>query len=519
MSAGDGPSEDAGHRVTASGGSSAVVAGRDVYLGEWTRQVLGELNAHTEARQLAAMPHNEAARLLARSPTTAAAAVVQALLSADRGLAISLLGTIGRDIAEKLIASAGPAFLKQLPVAAEAINNSAAEAGKLLGEETGGLAVAAKSKRRTEGYYRRYAHGIVHWSERGGAHATTGAAAAYYVSHGGSGGRLGFPLSPERKAGPSQPFGTIGTWQLFEWPSDYSPDICGRLGTRCGATLYWSDKHGSYRTWGDIGEYYESFGGTPGELGFPRGDVAEVEGPARRPDGSRTTGLRQEFEGGTVFYSDKTGVIQLSPAVASYYHSRGERGGDLGFPVSLETDVESPYGTTGKCQRFEWIEDHPADVLRLSADWIVPGGAVVYRSQAVGIHAVTGGIGKLHERLHAAGKGLGFPKSDTIKVSSSSGIGIAQEFEGGVIFWTKAYRSAAVRADIMGLFHGHDDLLRQVGFPVAGESTLTDEKTVRVQCFENGVVTVRGGTAEAWVRPQAGLSVGDCHDKAAIYPA
>ena len=66
----------------------------------------------------------------------------------------------------------------------------------------------------------------------------------------------------------------------------------------CGATVYWSALGGAHATWGVIGAYYESNGGSGGKLGFPLGDVES---------GSQGS-LVQRFERGRIRWSLSQGV-------------------------------------------------------------------------------------------------------------------------------------------------------------------------------------------------------------------
>ncbi len=505
-------------KAMADHGSNVVQPG-DVYGDLYVntsrgKRVLGLLNPYGDAERLAAMPHDDAAELLASEAVPKAARVVAALLSAHNELAISLLGSIDRARAEDLLAAAGTAAagLEQLPEAAEAIEECAA-GDRRLGERIGRLRRARPSSRKTEGYYQRYRHGVVHWSERVGALVTTGAAREYYAAVKGSGGLLGFPLGYEMTA-TSQFFKTKGTWQRFEGRADFSPDLWERLGSQCGATLYWSSEHGAHATWGGIGEYYERAGGTWEWLGFPVSDAIEVEGPERKPNRDRTAGWLQRFEGGIIFHSDKTGSIGMSSPVAAYHQGRGDMGGTLGFPVSEEIDAEtSPYGTRGRCQRFEGIGDYPADILKKWAGHVCPVGATVYRSEAFGVHSVSGGIGKVYELLEGTVGWLGFPKSDTFDASSRSiSDGRAQAFEGGAILWNTRYRAVPVRADIIDTLGDLDGLLGDLGFPVAPESALVKEPETRVQRFEHGIVTARNGSCEVWLRHERSTAAAEGTD-------
>ena len=101
-----------------------------------------------------------------------------------------------------------------------------------------------------------YATGAIHWAPRYGAYATTGAIAQCHQDAGGSGGRLGFPvaLATEQKHPRT---GTECSWQLFEGPHDYNPEVRAYLGVQCGGTVISSQKHGTHAIWGGIGELSE----------------------------------------------------------------------------------------------------------------------------------------------------------------------------------------------------------------------------------------------------------------------
>lgn len=497
----DEPGAGGEQKATADRGASVVQA-RDIHGGVHLgsdQRALGLLSPYTEAESLAAMPHDEAARLLAREPVAVSAPVVAALLTAHKALAVGLLGSIARARAEELLGAVGSplaAGLEHLPEAATAIAACAA-GDQRLGARAGRLGRAARSRQRTPGYFQRYRDGVVHWSERGGAHATTGAAWRYYAGAGGTGGLLGFPLSACTPAAPSAA-GTEGTWQRFEGPAEYGAPVCDHLGLVCGATVYCCDPHGAHGTWGAIGEYYESVSGTLSWLGFPVGELLPARGPERRPAGSRTTGSRQAFEGGVVFHCAKSGAVAMRSELAEYCHENGGDDCPLGFPVSEELDaIASPHGTTGTCQRFEWVRDYPADITEQWAG--CPGGAAVYRAERFGICTVAGAVGRTHERLGGTGGWLGFPVGEKTTASSATiADGHVQPFEGGTIFWN-TFRAVAVRTEIVAFFGGAAALLRRVGFPVARESALVEEPDLRVQRFEGGLLTLHNGVNKLWL--------------------
>lgn len=459
------------------------------------------LRPHIRADRLARMPHDEAVSLLVTAPVRASTEALQVLLRPqDEGLAISLLADINREQAEELIAAmtAAPDWLKDLPNAADAIADEAVNRYVELGMEIRGLVRAAHSERRTEGYYKTYERGLIHWCASGGAQPTKGEICEYHVARGGSGSQLGFPLTPEMSAARSSPFGTDGLYQRFESSSDYDSETCGRLGLVCGSTVYWS-KYGAHATEGEIGAYYEAIGGTNGPLGFPVTDAAEM-GPIERRVGDGASGWYQRFEGGTVYWSEKTKAIAVHSPVADYR----DRHGGLGFPVSpmLVAAPNERYGAEGHFQRFEAWEDYPEDIISKWSDQERPGGATVYTSDAHGTHCVGWGNGIAYERMSGTSSWLGFPKSDETdaRTSEDEPRSTIQEFEGGAIFYKDGYGSVLVSAAIMEYLSQHDDLRRQVGFPVKEARSLVSGDGEQVQFFEHGIITSQGDTIEAWLR-------------------
>jgi len=122
-------------------------------------------------------------------------------------------------------------------------------------------------------------------------------------------------------------------------------------------------------------------------------------GPSRRDDGTvGTTGKCQRFEGGAVYYSAKTGAVAVSTRVADYLDSHGGVSCRRGFPVSLEREAESQYGTKGYMQRFEGGRNYPKEIRDQWPAGDKPGGATVYTSDAYGTYTVGYGNGKLHEK-------------------------------------------------------------------------------------------------------------------------
>lgn len=463
------------------------------------------LNASAAASYVAKLSAEDAAFVLATATASASAGVLRVLLSRnkDKNLAIAIMTRINRIKAQELVAAIGPAAaeLELLPQAAEAIAEYEDTGIPELGEPTGGIALASESPQRTRGYYQNFQDGQIHWSVRGGVQPTRGANAVYHIGLGGSGSRLGFPLTPDMPTRRS-PFGTDGSYQRFESSWNYDDEICERLGLQCGATVYWCEAYGAHATWGGIGEYYETNGGTGGPLGFPTSDETDV-GPSRREAGPGTVGWSQRFEGGTVYYTDKMKAIIVPSPIAEHHDGHGGVTGSLGFPVSPELPAaESPNETAGRFQRFEAIRDYPRDIVDRWSDAEGQGGVTIYISEAHGAHCVGWGNGRLYEKLGGSGSWLGFPLSDEIRINTSGSEprGTIQEFEGGSIYFKKKYGSVPVTRQITDFLKQHEELGQRLGFPVKEERPLDPERKEIVQFFEHGVVTIRTGMIEAWFR-------------------
>lgn len=466
------------------------------------------LNPAEAARRLAVLPLDDAAVVVGSVPVSAAAEVLEVLLSDDEEdreeFAISLLAQIRRSKAQELIAAipSAPPLLKQLPAAADAIEQCRRELGR--GAATGTVSLAARSPLGSEGFRVSFRDGHIYWTASAGARVSAGEIARYHTGLGGTSGRLGFPVTQQLDAAMSQ-YLTSGVFQRFEGTRLYDADVRESIG-RCGATVYVSGTHGAHGNWGSIGACYErkEFG-THGRLGFPVSDEVPV-GPSSQGAGG-TTGWHQRFEGGAIYYCAKTRALVVYEPIATYHEDHGGVAGTCGFPVSPRLDAAtSPYGTTGHCQRFEGVDAYPREILERWPDQEVPTGATVYTSDAYGTHCVGWGNGYYYEARNGTVGWLGFPQSDEIdsRASEDELWATIQEFEGGAVFFKLGHGSVGVRRVILDCLSQDADMRRRIGFPVAEERSLAaaaGQNDDQIQFFEHGVVTTRGGVAEAWLRP------------------
>jgi uncharacterized protein with LGFP repeats len=424
---------------------------------------LSALNPHSAAAKVRAMTRDEAVEALASVPADDAAEILKVILLDDEPSAVSLLAHLNGRFSRSVIAVLAPvaSWLESLPDASAAIAERERADRARLGSRLAEVEHAGPSPRGTHGFRQRHVKGVIMWSEHG----------TYVVSpdHATRVDRdLGFPLTSANGTTTSS-FGTSASFQHFEGPFRHHRRTCEQSGLTCGATAYFTT-HARRVTRGGIGDYHAGTGGPAGPLGLPTTDD-RLAGPS--PSG--TSGWRQDFEGGVVYHAKDGGVFTLSPAVARYHD--GRRGvARLGFPTGPERAVTSSAGAAAVAQEFE-------------------RGVTVYSSASSGTHAVHGDFAN----VYSDHDWLGFPTSDeTIDEITPLGNRTWQQFQGGAIYQRPRTDPVVVAQAVAKALAADPALIRRIGFPVAPEQRLTDDETDRVQLFERGLVTVRGGLATVW---------------------
>jgi len=270
--------------------------------------------------------------------------------------------------------------------------------------------------------------------------------------------------------------------------------------------IYWSGSEGDIcAIRGLIAEFHMAAGGTGGELGFP---LAEEE---HERSVLGTEGATQAFEGGYIV-SSRHGRYAVEAEVANIDIKR------LGFPVSA---AETRDGVT--VQRLEagivystdaGIFAVRAEVAECADDWLpvsdeervdpftdgervqrfknAAGVAMaVYSSSDTGVHRVVGRKFVYYEALGGPVSELGFPTSTATALRD----GWIQKFEHGTIYDRLGHQPVTVAAGTVQLVKD------RLGWPVSEEKFVGDGVGDSVQYFENGVVTMRDGKREIWLRP------------------
>lgn len=164
------------------------------------------------------------------------------------------------------------------------------------------------------GAFTRFENTAIYWSSASGAHAVGGAFYGYWASQGWEQGWLGYPLTNELPAARG------GVYQVFQ-----------------GATLYWSSSTGAQPVSGGFYQLWASLGWERSFLGYPTSGELRAD-----------NGVFQRFQGGTLYWSAATGAHSVSGAFYSYWAARGWERSFLRYPTSQEITT-----STGVYQNFE----------------------------------------------------------------------------------------------------------------------------------------------------------------------
>jgi uncharacterized protein with LGFP repeats len=273
----------------------------------------------------------------------------------------------------------------------------------------------------------------------------SGQIAECYAIEGGSGGALGFPLSENELFAESR-YGVAGREQTFEG------------GIVCSSNL------GTYAVFDRFHRTYQSVGGVKGWLGFPT-STSESSDDAKI----------QRFEGG-IICSSAYGTFPVRKVVAEC--------ADGWLPASneLDTGKSAVSGRHGTMQRFRGISG---------------GRMLIYSSDDTGVYLVGWKILSYYQAEGGPTSGLGFPMSRTVVVENQ---GYFQRFEGGCVYSRLSSGTVMVPASTADKLKRDGAVAARLGWPVSEENPV-EKSGIRIQSFENGIVTREGSKSEIWLRP------------------
>ncbi|MFE4464973.1 LGFP repeat-containing protein [Oerskovia sp. NPDC056781] len=195
--------------------------------------------------------------------------------------------------------------------------------------------------------------------------------------------------------------------------------------------------------------YYNTLGGPAGVLGFPTGSHS---GPAG--------GLSQPFQNGTMFISGATGFTFVSGWMLDVYTSNGGPAGALGFPTSPGSVVAG-----GLTQSFQ--------------------GGTVWISGSAGVHTLPPAVQTAYVAAGGPAGPLGFPTGRT----TSDGVEVHLFQHGAIYGYGGGYHP--VSGWMYDLYRANGGTKNPWGLPVGGQRV---EAGGIVQTFERGTVYIAGST-------------------------
>ena len=152
------------------------------------------------------------------------------------------------------------------------------------------------------GALQTYENGQIRWSSQGGAHPIWGKILTRYEIAETEGRSLGWPLNGEMKDAANG-----GAYQHFT-----------------GGSIYFHPSTGAHRVTGGIRNLWEGQGWERGQMGYPTGEETATAGG----------GVNQTFQGGTAYWSPRTGSHAVSLSMLELYGQHGYERGHLGYPTS-----------------------------------------------------------------------------------------------------------------------------------------------------------------------------------------
>lgn len=174
------------------------------------------------------------------------------------------------------------------------------------------------------GRFNHFESGSIYWTPTTGAREARGAIRESWARRGWERGPVGYPTTNELT----------------------TPDGRGRYNHFESGSIYWTPSTGAQEVRGAIRETWArpqfnpyAPGWERGPLGYPKSDELAT------PDG---IGRYNHFEGGSIYWTPRTGANAVRGALGAYWASTGSERGPLGYPVTNEQ--QSP---GGRYQQFE----------------------------------------------------------------------------------------------------------------------------------------------------------------------
>jgi uncharacterized protein with LGFP repeats len=260
--------------------------------------------------------------------------------------------------------------------------------------------------------------------------------------------------------------------------------------------MFFTPATGPRSMMGAVLDKYESLGGpAASDLGFPT--INEVPGLAG-PDSRVSTFSASDKP--LIFWTAAHGAFVVRGAINAAWDKLGSSGGALGVPVGDETYDGELATQAFSGGRVSWnrltkaFTTDPPDLAKQLTDLQVPVDPTAAINMAW--RAAGGPSGT-----------LGAKQGDQYPVG---GDGLAQNFDGGKIFFSNATGANAVNNDILGKYESLGGPGGSLGFPIANEADGGLRPASRIGLFSaadkpvifwtqsHGAIVVRGAMRAAW---------------------
>jgi RHS repeat-associated protein len=194
-------------------------------------------------------------------------------------------------------------------------------------------------------------------------------------------------------------------------------------------TMFWSPGTGAHVLSGCIRDKYAELGWENGWLGFPTGDVYSVQ---------NGVGRVQDFEHGSIYWSEDTGAHALRADFVAHYRTVGAQDGYLGYPTSDSYDFGSGSYAWFTGGSIAW--DRQSNAFQHFADYPSLGGQPGWATQldyqlSDTVNAkVNVGIGNLNVSIAGlAVPGIGQDRSVGLTYNSFAAWGDGQSWQGSLV--------------------------------------------------------------------------------------
>ena len=283
--------------------------------------------------------------------------------------------------------------------------------------------------------------GAVYWSATTGARAVLGPVLEAWTAAGAEAGALGWPTH------------SVGRTR----------DGAGHVGRFQRGSIWWSPDTGAHALTWQVEWAWNASGAELGPLGYPQQGVTATQ------DG---VGRFARFEGGSVWYSPRTGSRAMSGPVEAAWLSTGAERGALGYPTHGTAPTRDGVGRFARLQ-----------------------GGDIYWSPATGARILSGPVLTFWRAAGAERGQLGYPTASLAR--TADGVGRHAAFQGGTVIWSPTAGAHSVRGDFLTVWNRWGRAAGRLGYPTSEAYAVAGGTW---QDFQHGTIRRSTATGRTWVQ-------------------